>query len=165
MVTTGIRLWIFLTQTIYLFFFFFFWMWTWSQAASHVAGKLPCAAFTKDKSLHVGGSQWKDAWSRSKENTRTKKKHKKSATQPATSKKQTKKKKNLNRIQAADVCRWQIGIFWSCGFLMETCADTLTISQCLPLILFLKCPSFLNNYQTTNSVMCQNLQFLWYMLW
>lgn len=79
--------------------------------------------------------------------------------------KTNKKEKNLNQMQAADVCRWQIGIFWSRGFLMETCADTLTISQCLPLILFLKCPSFLNNYQTTNSVVCQNLQFHWYMLW
>lgn len=49
---------IFLTHGRFIYFFLlFFWMWTWSQAASHVAGKLPCAAFTKDKSLHVGGSR------------------------------------------------------------------------------------------------------------
>lgn len=101
---------IFDTQTIYLFFSSFFWLWTWSQAASHVAGKLPCAAFTKDKSLHVGGSQWKDAWSRSKENTHTKK-HTKKCYTTSHFQKTNKKEKNLNRMQAADVCRWQIRIF------------------------------------------------------
>ena len=98
-------------------------------------GKLPGAAWTEDKSWAAGGGR--------KRGLAPQKMLSKSATQPALLKiKQSKKNKkdenkNLNKMMAAYGCRWQIGIFWSPGFWMETCADMLKFSQYLPLILFL----------------------------
>lgn len=103
------------TQMIYLFSSFFR-MWTWSQAGSHVAGKLPCAALTEDKSLRVGGLRWKDARSCSEKNTCQKVLH----SQPLPKNKQKSKERKLQLNEEADVCRCQIGILWSRGFLMET---------------------------------------------
>lgn len=93
------------TQMI-CFFSSFFRIWMWSQAASHVAGKLPCAALTEDKSLRMGGLQWKDAWSRSEKNSCATE-DTKSATRPAASKKQTNKPTQSKKRETEDNrCVW-----------------------------------------------------------